>query len=379
MARVSAGCASLALLAACSSGGRNAAVGPSANYYVNHASPQSYQPPGPPSDPWGPYINAASQRFNVPTSWIRNVMRVESGGNQYMGGHLTVSAAGAMGLMQLEPATYRDMATQYGLGSDPFNPHDNIMAGTAYIHQMYEIFGSPGFLAAYNAGPGRLNQYVNNHVPLPQETQTYLAMIAPRIQGDYPGGSTATEQVAMTIQQPASGNESSAAPAAAAASQDAAISQAALPAPVTTAPMQMTALSSNPTSSLYAPAPQSQSQSQPQPQAHFALIPAAVADTPVEPKRVLSHDAVPTSGGWAIQVGAYNSPDDAKAALGMAELSAVQMLINGRPLVISVDVHGRRFYRARVAGLAREAAVSACDRLSSGPTGCLVLSPDAQS
>ena len=66
------------------------------------------------------------------------------------------------------------------------------------------IFGSPGFLAAYNAGPGRLDEYVNGHVPLPQETQTYLAMIAPRIEGDYPGGSTADEEVAMNT-PPASG------------------------------------------------------------------------------------------------------------------------------------------------------------------------------
>ena len=124
-----------------------AALGPSANYYVAHATPQSYRPPGPPGDPWGPYISAASQRFDVPTSWIRNVMRVESGGNEYMDGHLTVSAAGAMGLMQLEPETYREMAAQFGLGSDPFNPYDNIMAGTAYIHEMYVHFwlaGLPG-------------------------------------------------------------------------------------------------------------------------------------------------------------------------------------------------------------------------------------------
>ena len=84
-------------------------------------------------------------------------MRVESGGNEYMEGQLTVSAAGAMGLMQLEPATYQEMAARYGLGSDPFNPYDNIMAGTAYIHEMYQVYGSPGFLAAYNAGPGRLD------------------------------------------------------------------------------------------------------------------------------------------------------------------------------------------------------------------------------
>ena len=116
LVRLSAGCASLALLAACSGGRGGAALGPSTHYYVTHAAPQSYQPPGPPGDPWGPYIADASRRFDVPGSWIRNVMRVESGGNEYMGGHLTVSAAGAMGLMQLEPETYREMAAQFGLG-----------------------------------------------------------------------------------------------------------------------------------------------------------------------------------------------------------------------------------------------------------------------
>jgi hypothetical protein len=391
MARLAAGCASLALLAACSSGGRNPALGPSAGYYVNHATPESYRPPGPPGDPWGPYISAASQRFDVPGSWIRNVMRVESGGNEYMDGHLTVSAAGAMGLMQLEPETYREMAAQFGLGSDPFNPYDNIMAGTAYIHQMYVIYGSPGFLAAYNAGPGRLNEYVNDHVPLPQETQTYLAMIAPRIQGDYPGGNTADEEVA-TNTSPASGPAlpQAAMPPAPVTGlpQTAPVAQAAVPAPVSSAPappVQMAALaSSTPVSAIYVPAPQPPPPppQAPAPQHHFTLIPAAMADTPpsVEPRPAPpSRDFAPVSSGWAIQVGAYNNPGDAKAALGIAELSAVQMLLNGRPLVVSVDVRGHRYYRARVAGLAHEAAVSACDRLSSGPTGCMVLSPDDQS
>jgi hypothetical protein len=111
------------------------------------------------------------------------------------------------------------------------------------------------------------------------------------------------------------------------------------------------------------------------------LIPAAMADTPpsVQPRPASpSRDFAPVPSGWAIQVGAYNNPGDAKAALGIAELSAVQMLLNGRPLVISVDVRGHRYYRARVAGLAHEAAVNACGRLSSGPTGCMVLSPDDQ-
>src|ERR1700722_11314514 len=70
LVRLLAGCSALALLAACAAGGGGSGAGPSADYYVQHATPQSYQPPGPPGDPWGPYIRAASQRFDVPESWI---------------------------------------------------------------------------------------------------------------------------------------------------------------------------------------------------------------------------------------------------------------------------------------------------------------------
>lgn len=392
LVRLSAGCASLALLAACSGGRGGAALGPSTNYYVEHAVPQSYQPPGPPGDPWGPYIADASRRFDVPGSWIRNVMRVESGGNEYMGGHLTVSAAGAMGLMQLEPETYREMAAQFGLGSDPFNPYDNIMAGTAYIHEMYSIYGSPGFLAAYNAGPGRLDEYVNGHVPLPQETQAYLAMIAPHIAGDYPGGDSADVQVASNAQPETgdAGGVTSALPQAPdGVPPQPVVAQAALPAPVASvpapapvpsvpSPAQVAALVGvTNDSSIYAPPPREPADPPPQP--HFSLVPAAMADTPppvYRPRAVPAHEDVPEgAGGWAIQVGAYNSPGDAKAALGIAELTADRMLGKSQPLVMSVFVNGHTYYRARFAGLAHDTAVSACDRLSSSRTGCKVLAP----
>ncbi|HTJ90288.1 MAG TPA: lytic transglycosylase domain-containing protein [Acidocella sp.] len=395
--RLSAGCAGLALLAACSAGG--GASGPSTHYYEAHATPQSYEPPGPPDDPWGPYIRTASQRFNVPTSWIRNVMRVESGGHEYMGGHLTVSAAGAMGLMQLEPETYREMAAQYGLGPDPFNPYDNIMAGTAYIHEMYSIFGSPGFLAAYNAGPGRLQEYVNDHVPLPQETQAYLAMIAPHIAGDYPGGNSADEEMAMNT-SPATGVGISSSALPSAPVPVASVSPAPVPSLVPPAPVAASAPSPVPPPSvpspeqvaalvaggsataLYAPspgAPRARIPAPPAPPRYFAPVAPAMAGTrPVyRPHAVVASEAVPVGpGGWAIQVGAYNNPGDAKAALGIAELSADQMLGKGRPFVMSVLVHGHTYYRARFGGLAHETAESACGRLSSGPTGCEVISPD---
>jgi D-alanyl-D-alanine carboxypeptidase len=114
-----------------------------------------YPPPGPPEDPWGPYIREAAARFRVPGHWVRAVMHQESGGEQQ-----ATSSVGAMGLMQVMPATYEELRARYQLGDDPYDPHNNILAGTAYIREMYDRFGAPGFLAAYNAGPDRVDSYL---------------------------------------------------------------------------------------------------------------------------------------------------------------------------------------------------------------------------
>lgn len=142
-----------------------------------HYNPSHYYPPpGPSSDPWGPYIREASGRFRVPELWIRGVMRQESGGQEDV-----ISWAGAMGLMQVMPDTYDGLRSRYSLGTDPFDPHNNILAGTAYLKEMYDRYGSPGFLAAYNAGPNRLERYLNSGAPLPAETVNYVASIAPHL------------------------------------------------------------------------------------------------------------------------------------------------------------------------------------------------------
>lgn len=135
-----------------------------------------YPPPGPPNDPWGPYIREASGRYGVPEQWIRAVMHQESGGQEDV-----ISWAGAMGLMQVMPDTYDDLRSRYSLGDDPFDPHNNILAGTAYLREMYDRFGAPGFLAAYNAGPNRVDRYLTTGAPLPTETVNYVASIAPRL------------------------------------------------------------------------------------------------------------------------------------------------------------------------------------------------------
>ncbi len=101
-------------------------------------------------------------------------MRQESGGQEDV-----ISWAGAMGLMQVMPDTYEGLRDRYALGEDPFDPHNNILAGTAYLREMYDRFGSPGFLAAYNAGPQRLDAYLSSGRALPSETVNYVASIAP--------------------------------------------------------------------------------------------------------------------------------------------------------------------------------------------------------
>ncbi len=177
----------LTLLAACAGtpGRPDIPVAQEAAQYRAHAR-SYYAPPGPPDDPWGPYIQEASVKFDVPDAWIRAVIGRESGGQQFRNGTLTTSPVGAMGLMQLMAPTYDDLRVQYSLGDDAFEPHDNIMAGTAYIRQMYEIYGAPGFLAAYNTGPGRLDDFLTRNRPLPRETRQYVAIIGPQIAGIWP-------------------------------------------------------------------------------------------------------------------------------------------------------------------------------------------------
>ncbi|MCX7372579.1 MAG: lytic transglycosylase domain-containing protein [Alphaproteobacteria bacterium] len=140
------------------------------------SSGRSVEPPGPPGDPWGPWIREASRRFDVPERWIREVMRQESGGRAS-----ATSPVGAMGLMQVMPGTYRELQSRYGLGDDPYHPYDSIMAGTAYIREMYDQFGSPAFLAAYNAGPRRLENFLYNRQGLPAETRNYVARVGPGV------------------------------------------------------------------------------------------------------------------------------------------------------------------------------------------------------
>lgn len=149
------------------------------------ASAQTVPPPVATASPYAAFVTQAARRFGIPEAWIWAVMRVESRGHAS-----ATSPKGAIGLMQIMPDTWAGLRARYGLGSDPYDPHDNILAGAAYLREMHDRYGAPGFLAAYNAGPNRYDDYVANARPLPAETVAYVAAIAPLIGVDPLPGNT---------------------------------------------------------------------------------------------------------------------------------------------------------------------------------------------
>lgn len=87
--------------------------------------------------PYAAPVAEAAQRFGIPELWIWRVMHAESRGR--IG---AVSHAGAMGLMQIMPATWASLTARHRLGSDPFDPRANILAGAAYPHRPTAASGS---------------------------------------------------------------------------------------------------------------------------------------------------------------------------------------------------------------------------------------------
>lgn len=127
---------------------------------------------------WDALIDEAARRFDVPRAWIRAVMQRESGGRTMLSSEKPmVSPAGALGLMQVLPGTFREMSEQYRLGDNPFDAHDNIMAGAAYLRWLHHKYGFPAMFAAYNAGPGRLEDHLYHGEKLPAETRAYVGGI----------------------------------------------------------------------------------------------------------------------------------------------------------------------------------------------------------
>lgn len=144
------------------------------------------------ADPYAAHIVEASRRFGIPERWIRAVLRAESAGDVR-----AISSAGAMGLMQIMPDTWAELRVRHRLGRNPYDPHDNILAGTAYLREMWDRYGDvAAMLAAYNAGPARYDEHRAKGRPLPAETRAYVASLAPVLRGERPS------KIAFAIARP---------------------------------------------------------------------------------------------------------------------------------------------------------------------------------
>ncbi|WP_425531029.1 lytic transglycosylase domain-containing protein [Mesorhizobium retamae] len=134
------------------------------------------------ADPYSAHVREASRRFGIPERWILAVLRDESAGDVR-----AISSAGAMGLMQVMPDTWAELRVRHRLGRNPYDPRDNILAGTAYLREMWDRYGDiAAMLAAYNAGPARFDQHRAKGRPLPAETRAYVAALAPVLRGKRP-------------------------------------------------------------------------------------------------------------------------------------------------------------------------------------------------
>jgi D-alanyl-D-alanine carboxypeptidase len=364
-----------------------------------------YPPPGPPEDPWGPYVQEAAARFGVPGHWVRAVMHQESGGEQQ-----ATSPVGAMGLMQVMPATYEGLRVRYGLGDDPYEPRNNILAGTAYIREMYDRFGSPGFLAGYNAGPDRVDSYLAGRAALPDETVNYLAAITPNLGTDVPRSgpfavyaSARTGRAARpTVASLAAGCNPNAAynPNYPCASLERAARE---PAPIQVAVQPQLGANGCDLNAAYDPNHPCTSAS---PGAGSGIVLASASGTPATsdrpvpltpatapppakpapPPQPASRPLVPASvaaiqpvsprGGWAIQVGAFKTPDLARAVAEGARSQAPDQLRSAALAVQPTAPFGSTvLYRARLADLSANAAASACTHLNSRQLPCIVVPP----
>jgi D-alanyl-D-alanine carboxypeptidase len=419
------------LLAACAQqagygpGGGRAEVG--ADGWKFAAPSRYYPPPGPPEDPWGPYIREASARYGVPGHWVRAVMHQESGGEQQ-----ATSPVGAMGLMQVMPNTYAELRARYQLGDDPYEPRNNILAGTAYIREMYDRFGAPGFLAAYNAGPDRVEEYLARRAALPDETVNYVAAITPNLGTDVPrSGPFAVFASARSgrVQRPTVASLAAGCDPNAAYNPDHPctylMQAAAQPAPLQTASVQQfgdhgcdlnaaydpdhPCTSVRRTEAEAVPIPTRQAPRPPTPNIQLASAegcdrnqafsparpcgpalgpsgirrPAAVHPAAAATPAALHHHetsphpsrSAEPGGGWAIQVGAFKTAGLARAMAESARAQAPELRSAALALQPTAPFGGTVLYRARLVHLSANAASSACTRLNHRQLPCVVVRP----
>jgi soluble lytic murein transglycosylase-like protein len=131
-----------------------------------------------PAGTYDDLIKRAARRHGVPAAMVKAVIHAESAFNPR-----AVSSKGAMGLMQLMPATAELMGVD-----EPFQARQNVQGGARYLRALHDRYGSwTHTLAAYNAGPSAVDQY--RGVPPFAETRQYVKRVLSyyrRYHGDFP-------------------------------------------------------------------------------------------------------------------------------------------------------------------------------------------------
>jgi hypothetical protein len=303
-----------------------------------------------------------------------------------------------MGLMQIMPDTYDDLRQRHALGDDPFEPHDNIMGGAAYIRELYDRYGAPGFLAAYNAGPSRLDDYLGGGDPLPDETVNYVASIAPRIAASvrmtgplagYARIENGTRSAAVNVGQ-ANAPLTMSSTTGGACDPNAAYDRDRPCAPITSlanAPVAAagyqgcdadaaydSARSCSPTaghSTSRVPTAIASKSSLYQPMASVTPASAAAESMPRS-----GAAAVGIGGIWAIQVGAFSTPIRARAAAAGVHEALADLLGTARIEILPTSPFGGQvLYRAQLANLSANEASAACAQLVADQQPCIIVAP----
>jgi hypothetical protein len=240
------------------------------------------------------------------------------------------------------------------------------------MREMYDAFGSPGFLAAYNAGPARLEDYLTHNRALPDETRRYVYMIGSRIGGVWPQSRSPAEQLAVNqipIDIPAGPRWQRHANVALAARE-----RRRREAQTRYAAVQRHIRGSAPVEVAEAPEPRAaRAGSAPQYRMAMAIAPHKGGLHLITP--AMAAESLPMGGkNWGVQIGAYGNRQQATAALGAAHGAAS----HASATVASVQSGHATLYRARLGGMTHEAAVQACQRLAHHKGACLIVSPASQ-
>lgn len=302
-------------------------------------------------------FDAAGQQYNVDPRLLAAVMAPESSGDP-----TTVSPKGAVGLMQLEPGTAKDMGV-----TDPTDPKQNIFGGAKYLAQQLDKYQSvPLALAAYNAGPATVDKY--GGIPPFPETQAYVPRVLSIYNGSAPAPAAPAASglpAAVPANMPGLPPTGGAAPAASGADPFAALmakaSASAPPSAATTAAnAASTGGASDPFSALMAKAA-----------AAPATAPAA-ASTPA-PTKQDSGDAQDIAMGGVSSSAGSDIKSIARGALNVAG-ATVEPVLTGMTSAIAQPLGGA----ARLASAALGNTYQGAQQAGQNVTNALTYQPQTQ-